>query len=177
MATKDKIKRKIDDLDERSDQVKEILGQAPNWLITRGISLVFLILVIILVGSAFISYNDIIPARVTITSKNPPAYLDAKASGRLTDIFVEAGKTVNKDAVLAVIESNANYEDVKAIKQNILAFSPNIGDYDSIRVKFPSNLKLGSIQSSYHAFRLQYQEYLKYNELNPEKSIISKVVF
>jgi len=173
---KDKIeKRKIDDLNERSDQVKEILGQAPSWLITRGISLVFLILAIILAGSALISYNDIIPARVTITSKNPPAYLDAKSSGKLEAIFVEADKSVNIDDVLAVIESNADYKHVKDIKRRILEFSPNINDYDSIRDKFPSNLSLGSIQGSYHAFRSQYQEYLKYNALNPEKNNISNL--
>ena len=44
MATEDekKIRRKIDDLSERSDQVKDILGQAPNWVIQWGISVVFI---------------------------------------------------------------------------------------------------------------------------------------
>ncbi|WP_299885413.1 HlyD family efflux transporter periplasmic adaptor subunit [uncultured Lacinutrix sp.] len=163
-------RRKIDDLNERSDQVKEILGQPPGWLISRGISLVFIILLILILGSALISYNDIIQARVTITSKNPPAYLDAKASGKLEAIFVEADKSVKKDDVLAVIESTADYKDVRAVKQRILEFSPSLSDYDSIRNKFPSNLRLGAIQRSYHAFRLQYQEYLKYNTLNPEKN-------
>ena len=74
------IRRKINDLDERSDQVKEILGQAPNWVIQWGISVVLVIIVIFIAGSAMLSYNDIISARVTITSENPPAHLTANAT-------------------------------------------------------------------------------------------------
>ena len=40
------IKRKIDDLNERSGEVKDILGQAPNWVIQWGISVVFIIVII-----------------------------------------------------------------------------------------------------------------------------------
>ena len=60
------IKRKIDLLDERSDQVKEILGRAPNWVIRSGISVVFVIVFALIIGAALISYNDIIPAQIII---------------------------------------------------------------------------------------------------------------
>ncbi len=162
--------RKIDELDERSDQVKEILGQAPNWLISWGISVVFICVLVLLIGVSFISYNDIVPGQVTITSKNPPAYIDAKASGKLTNIFVEAGDGVNKEEVLAVIESTANYKDVVFLKNKLSTFTPNFSDFDSLKIKFPSNIKIGDIQSTYNQFRFQYQEYLNYNKFNSEKN-------
>jgi len=165
----EKKRRKIHELDERSDQVKEILGQAPNWVIQWGISVVFLSVIGIVVGSMYISYPDIIPARITITSKNPPVYLDAKVSGKLDQVFVKAGDSISKDGILAVIENTANFNDVLLLKNKVEQFKPSLNDFDSLRIKFPSSLQLGPIQSVYHNFRTQYQQYLNYNKLNPEK--------
>jgi multidrug resistance efflux pump len=168
---KDQAKRrKINDLDERSDQVKEILGQAPNWVIQWGISVVLIIIVIFITGSAMLSYNDIIGARVTITSENPPAHLTANASGKLTSIFVEAGQKVEVDEVLAVIENTASFNDVKLLKQKLADFVPNESDFDSLNYVFPSKLKLGQIQLGYNAFRAQYLTYLNYTTFNEEKN-------
>lgn len=167
---KEERRKKINDLDERSDQVKEILGQAPNWVIQWGISVVFIIVILFLVGSALISYNDIIPARVTITSEKPPAHLTAKASGKLTSIFVEAGQKVEAGEVLAVIENTADFKDVQFIKSKLEDFEPNLSDFDSLKYSFPSKLKLGQIQVAYNAFRREYLSYLNYNIQTPEKS-------
>ncbi|MBC8757607.1 HlyD family efflux transporter periplasmic adaptor subunit [Kordia sp. YSTF-M3] len=164
------LRRKINDLDERSDQVKEILGQAPNWVIQWGISVVLIIIVIFIAGSAMLSYNDIIPARVTITSENPPAHLTAKASGKLTSIFVEAGQKVEADQVLAVIENTANFDDVQLLKKKLADFIPNKNDFDSLNDTFPSKLKLGQVQSVYNAFRAQYLTYLNYAIFNEDKN-------
>ncbi|PTX60157.1 multidrug resistance efflux pump [Kordia periserrulae] len=167
---KEERRKKINDLDERSDQVKEILGQAPNWVIQWGISVVFIIIILFLVGSALLSYNDIIPARVTITSENPPAHLTAKASGKLTSIFVEAGQKVAADEVLAVIENTANFDDVQLLKKKLKDFIPSDNDFDSLNFRFPTKLKLGSIQPAYNQFRAQYLSYLNYTIFNNEKN-------
>lgn len=167
---KEERRKKINDLDERSDQVKEILGQAPNWVIQWGISVVFVIIILFLVGSALLSYNDIIPARVTITSENPPAHLTAKASGKLTSIFVEAGQKVEADEVLAVIENTANFDDVQLLKKKLKEFIPNNNDFDSLNFRFPTELKLGPIQATYNQFRAQYLSYLNYTIFNNEKN-------
>lgn len=176
MATdEEKIKRKIDDLNERSDQVKDILGQPPNWVIQWGISVVFFIVILVLIGAAVISYNDIIPARITITSKNPPVYLETRSSGKLTNIFVNAGDEVKKDQILAVVENTANLNDVQLLKSKLESFSPKLTDFDSLKYSFPSSKRLGQIQSAYSAFRSQYQEYLNYNTFNPEKNQVANL--
>lgn len=169
------IKRKIDDLNERSGEVKDILGQAPNWVIQWGISVVFIIVIILLIGSAILSYNDIIPARITITSKNPPIYLETRTAGKLTRIFVKANDPVKKDSVLAVIENTANLEDVVSVKKQLHNFTPNLSDFDSLKYKFPSSKRLGQIQQAYNTFRLQYQEYLNYYTFSPEKNQVTNL--
>jgi len=171
MTKKQEIKRnKINDLDERSDQVKEILGQAPKWVIQWGISVVLIIVLLLFIGSNLISYNDIISARVVLTSKNPPAYIEAKATGKLIDIFIETNLKVSANEVLAVIENTANFNDMQFIKNRLEKFQPDDNDFDSLKIKFPSNLKLGTVQNAYHSFKFLYQEYLNYKIFNPEKN-------
>lgn len=163
------IKQKIDLLDERSDQVKEILGRAPNWVIRSGISVVLVIVLMLILGSALISYNDIIPARITITSKNPPVYLKANTAGRLTHIFVEANQQVEKEEMLAEIENTAKLEDVIYLRDNITDFSVKILDLDSLQNIFPPYLNLGAIQSAYGEFLTQYQNYILFTTLSPNE--------
>jgi len=165
----EKKRNKLEALDERSDQVKEILGRAPNWVIRWGITVVFIIIIAVLMGAALISYNDVIPARIVITSENPPVYLAAKTSGRLTNIFVEADQMVKEDEVLAEIENTANFDDVYLLKSKIENFVPSIQDIDSLRLVFPSLLELGPIQNAYGAFITEYQNYILFNTLEPNK--------
>lgn len=167
---KEERRKKINDLDERSDQVKEILGQAPNWVIQWGISVVFLIIIMFIVGSSMLSYNDIIPARVTITSENPPAHLTANVTGKLTSVFVEAGQKVEADEVLAVIENTANFEDIQLLKKTMESFKPKESDFDSLAYVLPTKLKLGSVQPAYNQFRAQYLTYLNYTIFSEDKN-------
>lgn len=170
MAVKSKdIKIKINLLDERSDQVKEIMGKAPNWVISSGITIVFIIVLILILGSALVSYNDIIPAHITITSKNPPIYLKANSSGRLTNIFVEPNQQVKENEVLAEIENTAKLEDVLYLRDHLSNFKTKLLNLDKLQEKFPADLGLGTIQLAYGDFLTQYQNYILFTTLVPNK--------
>ncbi|UGU14469.1 HlyD family secretion protein [Sinomicrobium kalidii] len=167
--TKDK-KKKIDQLDERSDQVKEILGEAPSWMIRWGTTLVFIIVLFIIVGSALIRYDDIIMARITITTKTPPAYIQANSAGKLTELFVQADESVRENEILAEIENTADLRDVYHLKKQLANFTPRLIAPDSIQKIFPPHLKLGSIRQAYTSFVSQYQRYVLFNTLEPNKN-------
>ncbi|MEM0933667.1 MAG: hypothetical protein AAGJ12_14455, partial [Bacteroidota bacterium] len=141
------IDKKFNLLDERSDLVKEILGKTPNWMIRWGTTLVFGIVVLLLIGSAVISYNDIIPANIVITSKNPPIYLKARNSGRLTKVFVQPNEPVGQGEILAEIENTAKFEDVIYLKKQ-LEQDESLPVLDSLESIFPSDLSLGDLQLS-----------------------------
>ncbi len=158
---------KLDLLQDHSDYVTEILGRTPNWMIRWGISLVFGIVVLLLVGAAVINYNDIIPAKIVITSKNPPIYLKARETGRLVQILVEPDQEVEEDQILAEIENTANFDDVVALKQGLQNFETLPISLDSLPLLFPSNLELGDLQLSYGSFLTSYQNYILFNTLLP----------
>lgn len=169
MEDKKGIKKKIDLIDEQSNQVKELLGKTPNWIIRVGTSIVMTIVFLIFVASYLISYNEIATADVIITSKNPPAHLRSNSTGRLKRLLVEPNGKVYKGKILAVIENPAEMEDVYYIKDKIKDFVPEFIPLDSFNVFFPPTLNLGDIQVAYGEFLTQYQSYILYYFLEPNK--------
>ena len=61
--------REIDTLDVRSEEVQEILGMIPHWIVRWGIALFFVIIFIFIAGSFFIKYPEIINAPVVLLQK------------------------------------------------------------------------------------------------------------
>jgi multidrug resistance efflux pump len=96
----------------RSDEVQEIMGTPPKWIVRWGIVIIFLVVLVLLVGSYFYKYPDLIIARVTIVSENPPVSVVARSDGKLDKIFVADKQKVEANTILGIIENPANYEDV-----------------------------------------------------------------
>ena len=159
---------------DRSDKVNDILGEAPNWMIRWGITIIFIIIILIIAGSALISYNDVVNTNIIVTTKIPPAYIEARTEGRLQEVYVDAQDKVSKNEILGVIENTANLQDVLYVKKNLdnLIITPNIS-LDSISNLFPSNLNLGKTQPSYYSFITKLKKYITYksSEANNLKNL------
>lgn len=159
-------------LDDRSDEVQEILGKTPNWMIRWGTSSIFAIVIVLILGSALVEYNDVLSARIIITSKTPPAYIQANSNGKLNALFAQTGDHVSKGQPLAEIENPAIYEDVQQLREKLRDFSPRLTSLDSINVLFPTNLRLGNLNQAYYDFVVSYQKYVLNKTLNPRKKEI-----
>lgn len=168
-----KINEIVDDINERSDDVRDILGLLPSWLVRWGTSIVFVIFGLIVLGSFIFRYDDVINARIVVTTSTPPIHLKAKTAGKLNNIFVKPNEFVQDGHLLAEIENNADFKDVYYLEKQLKETQLRIIDIDSLEIIYPSNLKLGSIQIAYIDFVGQYQSFLLYNELNPKKKEIN----
>ena len=165
--------KKLDLLHERSDRVKEILGKTPNWMIRWGISLVFGVVVLLLLGAAVISYNDIIPAGIVITGKNPPVYLKAHTSGRLLQVRVAPNEPVGKGDVLAEIESTARFKDVQYLQEQLELYHKTVMELDSLSKIFPATLELGEARLAYGNYLAAYQNVILYRTSNPNNKEVA----
>ena len=58
-----------DNLNLRSEEVQEILGRPPRWLVRVGISIIFIVVIGLFVGSYFLKYPDILSASITVTTE------------------------------------------------------------------------------------------------------------
>ncbi|MFT3947444.1 MAG: hypothetical protein QM763_10790 [Agriterribacter sp.] len=139
------------DIDERSEEVREVLNTAPRWIITWGASIISLVIIVFLTLCQFIKYPDKISAQVTIYSSPPPVRLFARTSGYIKEIFHNEGDTVKKDEILAYILNPSNIDDVFLLETMIEnLYDAKIFVKDSLQ-KYASqkNLQVGELQQTY----------------------------
>lgn len=106
----------------RSDEVQEIIGRMPPWIIRRGIIIIALLVVTVLMGAAFIRYPDTASCQVTISAKEPPAIVFAQGDAQVQQLLVKDGAQVNNGRALLVLNNNmAGYSDLLNAKQAALA--------------------------------------------------------
>ncbi len=143
-----------DHIQIRSDEVEDILGRPPSWIVRYGTTVIFLSMVAVVAISWMIQYSDVIEGSIIVTTPSPPMNIIAETSGRILQLNVNDKDSVYKDDLVAVIESNANYSDmlwlnekVKRMQQFDKPFSLN------------KNLKLGEVQFAFSNFQRDFQDY------------------
>ncbi|TVP50463.1 MAG: HlyD family efflux transporter periplasmic adaptor subunit [Mongoliibacter sp.] len=156
-----------DNLHLRSDEVQEIISRPPAWLISWGITLVFLMLSLLIGLSFLIRYPDFVEAKVLVTTADPTERISSRYTGQIETLFVKNGDKVGIGQPLAGIKSTAIIEDVlslKAVLENEAFGKEN--DY-SFPIELFSDMVLGEIGLSFLEFERSYMEYRLIRELQP----------
>lgn len=147
---------------QHSEEVNEIITAVPSWILRRGITLIFLVLLLILTLSAFIRYPDVVKTTLRVNSLNSPKPVIAHQQGKLVKILVKDGQKVTAKQPLAFIESIANPLDVMQLAENLKALQQKLNATQNLaNLSFETKaLSLGELQNSYQTF---YQEYQAFN--------------
>ena len=103
----------------RSEEVQEIMGRMPSWIIRWGIMVVGIIVIGLFIGSNFIKYPDRVNANISITSDNPPVKIVAPNSGRIQRLLVKQNDTISQNDILLILDNQAIYEDVVMLKKEL----------------------------------------------------------
>ncbi|MDR1730314.1 MAG: HlyD family secretion protein [Prevotellaceae bacterium] len=157
------------EIELRSEEVQEVLGDVPHWILRWGIFIISVIVFILFAGSWFFKYPDTISATMTLTSAAPPASLVAKNTGRLKELYICDKCLIKTGAYLAVIENPASTEAMLTLKNNLQQLQRQP---DSILFFQPDKeLQLGNVQGLYSSFVRSLLDYQKFIELNyyPQK--------
>lgn len=145
----------------RSEEVQEILGTPPRWIIRYGNILVLTVLVAVFALAYFFRYPDKIQASVIVTTTVPPVDIIAEKSGYLTDLAVSEGDTVYKGKVLAVIQNPADYMDILFLEDRLEEINwekpRQVARFDMEDLE-ESDLELGDVQTTYSSFIQKYKE-------------------
>jgi HlyD family secretion protein len=156
----------------RSDEVQEIIGKSPSWLLRSGLTMILLLLLLFLLGSWLFHYPDIIRARIIVLSENPPAHIVARNAGNIDQLFVQDNDTVKKDQLIAILENTADYKNVIKLEDDLEALSPYFTTFDTIHYKkLTPDYRLGDIQADFSSFLRLYNNYISFVRLNfyPQK--------
>jgi HlyD family secretion protein len=150
-----------DKIELRSEELQEVLGAVPHWILRWGISIIGLVVLILVIGSAIFKYPDTISAEITLTGTTPPASIVARASGKLAELLVEDNQIVEINQWLAVVENPTNTKDILYLKDFLIAF--NVGEI----IKLPrKDLKLGNLQPTYSVFFSNLYDYMEFNRID-----------
>lgn len=157
---------KLKEIELRSNDVQEILSRPPRWIVRWGITIILAIVIIIVVGSWFFKYPDIISANIVLTTENPPAPVVAKISGKIQNLLVSDQQEVEKHQILAIIENPANFEDMNHLIEKVKQVGSGSQLNTELLNNFSENLNLGSIQSNYADFVKNIGEYQKFLQMD-----------
>ncbi len=160
------------EIELKSDEFQEIVQQSPRWLIRSGITVILGFIILLLAGSYFFKYPDVIDADIVVLSENPPAYLAARTTGRIDSILVADQQVVYEGQIIAVLENTAYFNDALKLKDLLQHIEPFIQTFDTLSAVHPQvNLQLGDIQSDYSSFVRIYNDYftLLRLKLHPKK--------
>lgn len=162
-----------DNTNLRSEEIQEILGRPPRWIVRAGISVIFVVVAGLFIGSYFLKYPDILPATITVTTENLPAGVMAMTTGKIDTLTVTEKQLVREGDLLAVIRNTAKLEDVMLVK-TMLGKLDNPAD--TICTQF---LHLGDIQPSYTSFDnalKDYRFFIETDYYNRKIKIIQKQI-
>jgi len=139
-----------DDLNLRSDEVQEVLGSVPPWILRYGIAFLGVTFSILLLCCYFIKYPEVISTEVAITTMSPPIRVRVHQSGRIHYLLGQGRQIVSKGQVIGVMEDPASYEDVRALKLLMEKCRSGVCRVDSVRQVLSSrSYSLGSMQMPY----------------------------
>lgn len=160
------------EIEIRSDEVQEILSHVPHWMIRWGITLIFLLILMVLGLSYIIKYPDVVAANAIVTTEQPPLRLVNKVSGQIITLRVKDGAQVQAGDVIAEME-NPVPEGV------MLEFSEHL---QSLRIAQDSGLlasldfqefnkPLGEWQQNYNELTRAIKDFkeMSLNQLNKSK--------
>lgn len=142
------IKEKAIEL--RSEEIDEIIGKPPVWIIRRGATVFSFIILCLVAGSWLFKYPDIITAPVTITCANPPTALIARTGGKIASFYVKNDQSVNDGDYLAIIENSSNEQSIMELRGFISVQDMGTGvQVQGSQIMRPSIHSLGELQQPY----------------------------
>ena len=154
---------KYKDIELRSEEVQEVMGQIPPAIQRYGITVLLVIVLLLLGGSALFSYPDKVTTEFTLTSQNPPAYVPAKAGGRLERLYVSNGQEVRAGDYLAVLANTAQTEDILYLCERMEAWERQGARSEQVDALFTCYMpRLGDVQSAYSSCLLAWSNYLQH---------------
>jgi multidrug resistance efflux pump len=155
-------KEEINGIEIYSEEVQDILGPIPGRLINWGATIIFSIFLMLITGSYFFTFNEVISAPMVITTSSPPAPLIAKTSGRISKLYVIDGQTVTTGSCVALINNPAQVADVMELEQVISSINGKILTEMVVKTALPDNLMLGDMQELYNLFLKNWRGYHQY---------------
>ena len=162
----------MEEIEIRSDEVQEILSHVPHWMIRWGISLIFVLIVMLLGLAWIIRYPEMVDGSVTITTEKAPIKLTAQGNGLLKKLHVQDGDVVTEGQVVALLENPLNEEAVLFLRHIVDTLQLHRDSSALGEFVFPQQTpRFGELQEPFNRLRTTSAEYFMWtlNTYNYER--------
>jgi multidrug resistance efflux pump len=146
-----------EDIELRSEEVQEILGTPPVWLIRWGTTVMFFVIIGTIGVSWFVKYPDTIPAKVVITTPSQPASVITRSGGYIERLMVVDEDSVIAGQELVIMESNNNANDILELEEKLKWLQEK--ENRITKFKPEQDWKLGTLQASLSRLMQVQKEY------------------
>lgn len=147
--------------EKHSDEVHEIIGRPPHWLVRWGTILFFSLAISLGLGTWWVRFPDTVTTSFSLTATDAPRAVIVRVEGKLTKLLVRNGEKVDSGQILAYSESTGDHEQVLELTRTVRRISENVAQgrwapIHEFSVKPYKNL--GEVQGDFHTFNQQIIE-------------------
>ncbi|PSR11582.1 MAG: hypothetical protein DA408_05985 [Bacteroidetes bacterium] len=107
------------DLEVRSEEVQELLGTPPHWLVRWGMLFIFVLLILTIWLLYWITFPETVKANIRIKREDPGVELFTNKSVHISHVLVASEDTVEAGQTLLVFQSDVQYAEVHALDDYI----------------------------------------------------------
>lgn len=151
------------ELEVRSEEVQEIIGRPPHWLVRWGITVFFGIFGLLLLSASIIRYPEVVHAPLKLTAIHAPQSLESRINGKIVYLPVENNRLVKEGEVLVWLESTADHDEVLQLAVIIERIRSQVMN-ENEDVLISDFVSLGELQNSFQGFEQAYREYRSYRQ-------------
>ena len=161
-----------DKIELRSEEMRDILGYVPHWIVRWGASVILSVLLLLILIAYLVKYPDVIPARITLQTQSPPIPVISRNSGKLIQLNVANDEMVVKDQIIGILNSSTDTTAVQQLKTQLqkmegLKINSSIGKLQL----YPVN-HLGNLEDVYAQLVRSVNDYQNFlRNQNPTKRV------
>ena len=152
-----------EEIELRSEEVQELLGTPPPWLIRWGLLFVLILIIFVAWLLYWLPYQETVTTTIKIKREQPAEEIISPEAGTISNVLVQSEDTVEAGQTLIVFRSLAEFGDVHYLDD--LLGQVNV-EQDSMLLHFniPSDLILGALKNDVYRFNDKQQEARKFRE-------------
>ncbi|HHH49711.1 MAG TPA: hypothetical protein ENK52_01885 [Saprospiraceae bacterium] len=162
-----------DNIELRSDDVQEILGTPPSWIIRWGTLIAMGAILGLLILGWKLKFPDIISADLYLTTTNPPVRIYAKTDGDIK-LFVKESEKVEQGEKLAIMQNREKYKDIEVLSIHMDSLSV-MPDYLFNTYVPLEDIEIGELAEEYSVFLRNLKDYQFVNRQSLDRNDIQRV--
>ncbi|MCH8549170.1 MAG: hypothetical protein LAT80_09865 [Balneolaceae bacterium] len=163
ISTRPEPENPFPELEVRSEEVQEIIGRPPHWLVRWGITAFFGVLGLVLVSAGVIQYPETVEAPLRLSAIHAPQSLESRVKGKIVHLATENNTVAEEGAILAWLESTARHSEVfqlSALIEQIREELLHADGVDDVEMDLAGFGNLGDLQNTFQGFEQAWREYL-----------------